>query len=72
MKTIIHVHQAVIRANAKTGSDDPPLIVKTYRSNRRAHEVRIHGPAVVKYDADGLACGARAWLETEAEVEIVR
>jgi len=30
MKTIIHVNQHVIKANAKNGTNDPVLTVKTY------------------------------------------
>jgi hypothetical protein len=43
MKTIIHVNQHVIKANAKTGKNDPVLTVKTYKSNTYAHEVDILG-----------------------------
>jgi len=44
MKTIIHVNQHEIKANAKNGtSPDKPL-----------------------------SCGARVWIETQAEVEIVK
>jgi hypothetical protein len=69
MKTIIHVNQHVIKANAKTGANDPVLTVKTYKSNTYAHEVQIHGPSRVVYSAESpLSCGARVWIETEAEV----
>ena len=69
MKTIVHVNQHVIRANAKTGEREPPLTVKTYRSNDYAHEVEIAGPCRVVYRPDKpLSCGARVWIETEGEV----
>jgi hypothetical protein len=46
--------------------------VKTYRSNRYAQDVVIHGPSCVVYSPDKpLACGARVWIETEAEVEVI-
>lgn len=71
MKTIIHVNQHVIRANNKTGERDPVLTVKTYKSNTYAHRVTINGPAEVVYSPDKpLSCGARVWIETEAEVTI--
>ena len=69
MKTIIHVNQHKVKANAKTGSDDPVLTVKTYKSNRYAKSVRINGPSEVIYSPDKpLSCGARVWVETKAEV----
>jgi hypothetical protein len=72
MKTIIHVNQHVIKANAKTGASDPVLTVKDYKRNRYAHEVKIHGESRIVYSADKpLSCGARVWIETHAEVEIV-
>ena len=72
MKTVIHVNQHVIRANANTGANDPVLTVKTYKDNRYAHEVRILGESKVVYSADKpLSCGAKVWIETTAQVEIV-
>lgn len=71
MKTIIHVNQHVIKANAKNGTNNPVLTVKTYKSNVYAHEVEILGPSRVVYSPDKpLSCGARVWIETEAEVII--
>ena len=76
MKTIIHVNQHVIKKNVKEGTNDPVLTVKTYKSNTYAHEVLIKkdGEVIAKvvYSADKpLSCGARVWIETEAEVEVV-
>lgn len=72
MKTIIHVNQHVIKANTKTGDNNPVLTVKTYKDNRYAHEVKVLGESRIVYSADKpLSCGARVWIETEAEVEIV-
>jgi hypothetical protein len=71
LKTIIHVNQHVIRSNNKTGDRDPVLTVKTYKTNNYAHRVTINGPAEVVYSPDKpLSCGARVWIETEAEVTI--
>jgi hypothetical protein len=72
MKTIIHVNQHVIKANAKIGGNEPVLTVKTYKSNTYAHEVRILGESKIVYSKDKpLSCGAKVWIETEAEVEVV-
>ena len=71
MKTIIHVNQHVIKSNAKTGSKDPVLTVKTYKSNTYANEVEIKGDSKVVYSPDKpLSCGAKVWIETNGEVLI--
>ncbi len=72
MKTIIHVNQHVIRRNGKTGEKEPPLTVKTYKSNTYAHEVEIEGPCKVVYSPDKpLSCGAKVWIETQSKVTLV-
>lgn len=72
MKTIIHVNQLAVRANAKKGTRDPVLTVKTYKSNQYAHQVEIDGPSRVVYSPDKpLSCGARVWIETTSPVRIV-
>jgi len=72
MKTIIHVNQHIIKANAKNGTSDPVLTVKTYKTNTYAHEAIIKGDSRVVYSPDKpLSCGARVWIETQAEVEVV-
>lgn len=73
MRTIVHVNQHNVRSNATKGTDLPVLTVKTYRSNRYAYEVNIKGPSKLVYSPDKpLSCGARVWLETQDEVEVVR
>lgn len=70
-KTIIHVNQHVIKANAKNGANDPVLTVKQGKTNRYAHTVRIDGPSVVVYQPDTpLSCGARCWIETYSPVTL--
>ena len=69
MKTIVHVNQHVIRKNAKEGTNEPTLTVKTYKGNTKCNEVQILGPSKVVYSPDKpLSCGARVWIETQAEV----
>jgi hypothetical protein len=73
VKTIIHVNQHVIKSNRKDGVLEPVLTVKTYKSNTYAHEVVVHGPSKVVYSPEKpLSCGAHVWMETEAEVEIIK
>ena len=70
MNTVIHVNQHLIKSNAKHGTNEPVLTVKTYRSNDYAHQVSINGPSKVIYRPDKpLSCGARVWIETQAEVK---
>jgi hypothetical protein len=70
MKTIIHVNQHIIKANAKNGVEDDPLTVKTYRGNTRASTASILDDngnvvaTVVYRPSNPLACGARVWIET--------
>ncbi len=69
----IHINQHKIKANRKNGTDDPVITVKTYKSNEYAREIVIHGPSKIVYQPeDPLSCGAHVWLETQAEVEIIR
>ena len=71
MKTLIHVNQHKIKANAKHGTSEPVLTVKTYKSNDYAHQVGINGPSKVVYRPNKpLSCGARVWIETDAEVTL--
>lgn len=74
MKTRIHVNQHAIRRNRKAGTDaEPVLSVKTYKSNVYVHEVEICGPSQVVYRPDNpLSCGAVCWIETDAEVKVIR
>lgn len=73
MKTIIHVNQHVIKANRANGANDPVLTVKTYKDNKYAHEVEIHGTSRVVYSPDKpLSCGAHVWIETYADVTITK
>ena len=77
MKTIIHVNQHKIRANIKNDIKEPVLTVKTYKTNVYSNEVIIkdaHGVecARVVYSPDKpLSCGARVWIETQNDVEIL-
>ena len=71
MKTYIHANQHVIKSNRINNENNPVLTVKTYKSNTYAHAVEILGPSRVVYSKDKpLSCGARVWIETEAEVII--
>jgi hypothetical protein len=76
-KKWIHVNQAVIKRNRKTGSREPVITCKTYDSNTYGHTVVIYDKdgievARVVYSPDKpLGCGAHVWLETTARVEVL-
>lgn len=71
MKTIVHVNQHIIRKNNKTGEREHVISVKQGRKNTYTSRVRIDGPCTVVYQPDcPLHCGARVWIETEANVEV--
>lgn len=75
MITRIHVNQANIRANHKDGGKRPVLTVKDYKQNRKCMIAKINGPSMVfdalTYGTTPLPCGARVWIETESEVEVM-
>ena len=71
MKSRIHVNQHIIKKNSKTGERAPVITVKQGKKNTYGHSVQILGPSTVVYSPDKpLSCGAKVWIETEAEVII--
>jgi len=66
----LHVDKHVIASNLKHGTDLPPLTVQTSKGPHKARTVKINGPSEFFYRPEKpLSCGARAWIETHAEVE---
>ena len=71
MKKRIHINQHVIRANAKNGTHDPVITVKTSKSNHSTYAAEIDGLSRVVYSPNKpLSCGAKVWIETDAPVWI--
>ena len=76
MKTIIHVNQHNIKANAK-GASLPVITCKNYKSNTYANEVIIYGQdglidAKIIYSPEKpLSCGAKVWVETYGKLETI-
>ena len=67
----IHVNQHRIKSNKKHNKNDPVITVKTSKSNTYGHEVIIQGLSKVIYRPNKpLSCGAKVWIETEADVEV--
>lgn len=70
---IIHIFQQRIRRNIKSAPEDrePPVIVRDGRKRSYGNEVTINGPCRIVYSPDKpLDCGARLWIETNADVDI--
>ena len=71
MKKRIHINMHKILAYKKHGTKEPVITVKTSKTNTYGHEVEILGESKVVYSPDKpLSCGARVWIETDAEVKI--
>jgi hypothetical protein len=73
MKTIIHVNRSQIAKNIKDDGNRPVYTVKhgARGKPRYAREVIIKGPSRMVYVGTQLSCGARAWVETESEVQLI-
>jgi len=71
MKKKIHINQHHIRSNSKHNTDLPVMTVKTYKKNIKGNSVKINGASTVIYSPDKpLSCGAKVWIETDAEVRV--
>lgn len=69
---IIHVNRQHIALNAKDGLDRPVYTIKDRTGKTRyAREVIINGPSRMVYDGTQLKCGARAWIETTADLTLI-
>lgn len=69
LRTRILINRHKVKANAKHGTDEPVLSVKTYKGTQYGHEVDVKGPSRLVYRPDKpLSCGARVWIVTESPV----
>lgn len=58
--------------NANDGGNRPVYTIKLNNGTTRyAREVEILGPSRLIYDGRQLSCGARAWIETEADLNLI-
>ncbi len=69
---IIHVNRQVIASNAKNGEDKPVFTIKPNGQHSTAIYARAYCILGKSYGVAGghLSCGARAWIEVPAGVEI--
>lgn len=71
MQKIIHVNRQHIAMNAKDGKNRPVYTIKIGNKTKYAREVHILGPSRLIYNGSQLSCGARAWIETDSDIELV-
>lgn len=70
VKSIIHVNKQHIAMNAKDGGDRPVYTIKQNGKTIYARQVDILGPSTLIYNGTQLNCGARAWIETHAPLNL--
>lgn len=69
---IIHVNRQHIAMNANDGGNRPVYTIKLNNGTTRyAREVEILGPSKMIYNGIQLRCGARAWVETYADLNLI-
>lgn len=70
--TIIHINRNIIQQNAKHGKDEPVCRVEVNGKVRYCMEVQINGPSHMIYRPEKpRPCGAKLWIETYADVELI-
>lgn len=57
--------------NTKDGRSRPVYTIKDKGRTLYAREVIINGPSKLVYNGEQLTCGARAWIETDSEIELI-
>lgn len=76
MKRVIHINRYTIGRNVKNKTNDPAIIVRTYKGPKYGHTVHIKDNAgntvatIIQSETPLSGCGARVWIETKNEVEI--
>jgi hypothetical protein len=68
----IHVNQHIIKRNVADDADEHAVTIQWKGKSYTGRDVQIKGAsAVVQRMRTPLSCGARIWIETRAEVEIL-
>ena len=69
---IIHINRNIIQRNAKHGTENPVCRVEENGKVVYCMELIIKGPSRMVYRPDApRPCGAKLWIETEAELELI-
>ncbi len=61
MKHVIHVHQQKLKKG------EAAIIDRTYKGSTHHRRVYVDGPCYIVQPEEPDRCGARVWIETEAE-----
>jgi len=68
----LHVNQHIIKSNIKHATDEPTCTVQWRGKSYVGRDVIVKGPStLIQRMHKPLSCGARIWIETRAEVEIL-
>jgi hypothetical protein len=70
VKKIIHVNRQHIAMNRKDGGNRPIYTIKMGGKTVYARAVEWDGPSKLVHQGQQLPCGARAWIETHAELTL--
>ena len=69
---IIHINRNVLQRNEKNGRSEPIVRVEEKGVVTYCMEAVIKGPSRMIYRPDKpRPCGAKLWIETDAEVEMI-
>ena len=69
---IIHINRNIIQKNAKRGEQEPVVRVEENGVVKYCMEVDIRGPSRMVYrPSKPRPCGAKLWIETDAEVVMI-
>jgi hypothetical protein len=70
---IIHINRNIIQQNSKHGRQEPVCRVEENGVVDYCMEVVINGPSRMVYRPDAARpCGAKLWIETDAEIELIK
>tara|TARA_R110000824_G_scaffold93113_11_gene225442 strand:+ start:3432 stop:3710 length:279 start_codon:yes stop_codon:yes gene_type:complete len=70
----IHINRHTMTRNWKEDTFKEAIGVEYYEAGKKkkayAHDVRVDGPTRVIQSHKPLSCGAKCWIETNADVEL--
>ena len=73
VETRIVVNRKIIGRNATQKENEPPIVVKQGKHEHECHELEINGPCRIVYTPHETGpCGARLWIEANANVAVIR
>lgn len=78
MKKVIHINQHKIKQNRKTGTREPVITCKTYKTNEYGNYIILYDDHMIEigrvvYSPNKpLKCGSECWLEYNGPIEIIK